>query len=121
MSVKASSSATPLHALAAIQEVVLPRPGQYHGDLISSLESMVENPGALAGTALRSGPALVHKPESGRNYFRLTQLPIEAEIHCSTVDCDNQARLLLDSRDCEVLPYCRACAHVEFAMWMVGV
>jgi hypothetical protein len=96
-------------------------PERYQGNLISSLLEQTSETLAAGKSALRSGPALVHKPESGRNYFRLTQLPAEAEIHCNSVDCENSAKLLIDARDCEVLPYCRACAHVEFAMWMVGV
>jgi hypothetical protein len=121
MSVKASS---PLHGVFVVVDpppLPPPPPERYQGNLIASLVDTVERTGTPAADPnLRSGPALVNK-QDGRNYFRLTQLPSEVEIHCSTVDCDNTARLLIDARDAEVLPYCRACAHVEFAMWMVGV
>jgi hypothetical protein len=42
-------------------------------------------------------------------------------MRCHTSDCFRDARLLLESRDQEVLPYCTACALVEFALWMAGV
>ncbi|MCU1338801.1 MAG: hypothetical protein JWO19_4382 [Bryobacterales bacterium] len=109
MSIKSSAAITPL-------DPVGPCP-IFEGNLVDSVTETVE------AAEVRNGlkrPTIIHKPD-GRNYFRLTELPAQAEIHCSTVDCDNQAKLLLDSRDAEVLPYCRACAHVEFAMWMVGV
>jgi hypothetical protein len=93
----------------------------YSGALIDSLLETVEKAdGASAAMRAKSGAFLVHK-QDGRNYLRLTELPPHVEIHCSTADCSNQARLLIDARDQEVLPYCRACAHVEFSMWMVGV
>jgi hypothetical protein len=119
MSVKASS--LPLHGVLVVTD---PRPVpalRYQGDLISSLEETVERAdgSALAGT-MKSGPALVRK-QDGRNYFRLTELPAGVELHCSTVDCCHKAKLLSDSRDGEILHYCPKCAHVEFAMWMVGV
>jgi hypothetical protein len=105
----------PLHGVFVIGEP----PSTYRGDLIASLESAVERAEETTPHT-RRGPALIHK-QDGRNYFRLTQLPPEAELHCATVDCAHKAKLLLDSRDAEVLAYCRGCAHVEFAMWMVGV
>jgi hypothetical protein len=120
MSVEASP---PLNGFVEIRDLPALPPERYQGNLIASLVETVEqvSPGTGSATSnLRSGPALVHKHD-GRNYFRVTELPQEAEIHCSTVDCEHKARLLIDARDCEVLPYCAPCAYVEFAMWMVGV
>ncbi|SRR6266496_3657977 len=118
MSVKASAP-PPLHGVFVIQEV--PPPERYQGNLIASLEATVENVAGLqTADRTRSGPTLVHK-QDGRNYLRLTEVPPEAEIHCSTVDCDNRARLLIDARDAEVLAFCKDCAWVEFALWAASI
>ena len=97
-------------------------PEQYSGDLVTSLINAVEQAqGSSSETSEKpKKPALIHK-QDGRNYLRLTEIPQHAELQCATSDCGNRARLLVDSRDCEVLAYCEKCAHVEFAMWMVGV
>jgi len=102
---------------------------EFSGDTISSLVATVEHaegatpspaPDSQNDAKLRRGPALIHQPD-GRNYFRETELPQGAEIACATNDCENNASLLCDSRDCEVLPYCKDCANVEHAMWLAGV
>lgn len=97
----------------------------FSGNLIQSITELAiqsaESPGATEAPAAKRPTHLVHKQQDGRNYFRVTEIPAHAEMHCATADCDNSARLLLDSRDAEILPYCVPCAHVEFAMWMVGV
>jgi hypothetical protein len=94
----------------------------YSGALIETLEETVAKAEA-ADPEQRSKPTqptLIHK-QDGRNYFRLTEMPAHVELHCGTADCANNARVLADSRHGEILPYCKECAHVEFAMWMVGV
>ena len=100
-------------------------PPTYQGDLIASLEHVVEErvEAADSSASVRSGPVLIAKRE-GRNYFRLTELPqvdSETPIPCSTTDCQNPARLMLDTRDEAIRAHCEKCAYVEFAMWMVGV
>ncbi len=104
---------------------------EFQGSAITDLVATVEqvegiDPTTQGGTQSpeqhkpHRGPTLLHKPDA-RNYFRLTELPSGAEISCATADCTSQAVLLLDSRDCEVLPYCKDCANVEHAMWLAGV
>ncbi len=112
MSIKASLR--PLHGAFVVGEV----PQQYSGNLIESLVSTVE--GAGAAILAKSGTVIPLKPNA-RDYIRLTVLPPETEIHCSNVDCERTARVLADSRDQDVLPFCKDCAYVEFSHWMVGV
>lgn len=91
----------------------------YDGGLVDSLLETAE-------AHLPGRPALIRKPArdkpTARDYFRLTAIPEGTEgLRCTSADCGNRARVLVDSRDSEALAFCRACAHVEFAMWMVAV
>ncbi len=65
-------------------------PPLHSGHLIDSLVETVD--GAAAAMRAQSGPTLILK-QDGRNYLRLTELPPQAELHCSNVDCHNAARL----------------------------
>jgi hypothetical protein len=96
-------------------------PTPLDGYLIQSLEDVVSATQG-AGTAIPARTAKIHalKPNE-RDYLRFTVLPPETDIHCSNVDCERVARLLADSRDQDVLPFCKDCAYVEFSHWMVGV
>jgi len=105
--------------IESVSVLVAPTEGQYSGTLVESIEETVAKAEGGAAPA-RPKPTLLHK-QDGRNYFRLTELPAHVELHCATAGCANNAHVLADSRHGEVLPYCKDCAHVEFAMWMVGV
>jgi hypothetical protein len=117
----------PLINAQALARNFVSRLPEFQGDTIDKLVATVEqidggssSPTQQAEPSYRRGPALLHKPDA-RNYFRLTELPAQADMQCSTSDCLNKATLLVDSRDCEVLPFCKECANVEGAMWLAGV
>ena len=103
---------------ASLPPTVPPPP--YSGRLVESIEQVVALAEGAGAASESKRPTLIHK-QDGRNYFRLTELPPNVELHCATADCSNNAHVLSDSRHGEILPYCKDCAHVEFAMWMVGV
>ena len=100
-------------------EAALPHP-PFTGDLVGSLERAVQ--GAEEGNGkLRILPASEPptKPHE-RPWIRLVDIG-DHSMRCNSAECPRVARLLLESRDQEVLPYCTACALVEFALWMAGV
>jgi len=97
MSVKASLP--PLHGAFVVGDGT-----EYSGHLIDSLVETVD--GAAAAIRAKSGTVIPLKPNA-RDYIRLTVLPPETEIHCSNVDCERTARVLADSRDQDVLPFCK--------------
>jgi hypothetical protein len=92
----------------------------FDGSLIETLECSVtaaeEGNGKLR---ILPEPEPPTKPNE-RAWIRLVDLG-EAPMRCNSTDCPRSAKLLLESRDQEVLPYCTACALVEFALWMAGV
>jgi hypothetical protein len=92
----------------------------FGGTLIRDLERTVE--AAEDGNGkLRILPQSDPPPKlKHRDFIRLIEM-VDHSMHCSSTDCPRLARLLLECRDQEVLPYCTACALVEFAQWMAGV
>lgn len=100
-------------------EPVLPH-SPFGGSLIADLERTVESAEEGNGK-LRILPQPEPPPKlNERAWIRLVDLG-EAPMRCNSTDCPREARLLLESRDQEVLPYCTRCALVEFALWMAGV
>jgi hypothetical protein len=94
-------------------------PPIFQGDLLETLFRTVEKSEGASPSPSR-GSGVTIKPEP-RDYFRLSVLPPESIIHCSNVDCQRKARVLIDARDEDVLPFCSPCAYVSHAMWMAGV
>jgi hypothetical protein len=108
---------SPIHGVFEIRDV-LPQP--FTGDLVGTLERTVQS-AEEGNRKLRILP----EPDpplklDSRPWLRLIQISDQPK-RCHTSDCFRDARLLLESRDQEVLPHCTACALVEFALWMAGV
>ena len=130
MSIKASLPEAPLKSayctrgLHLVQAVCpdafgVPCSPPYSGNLVESLVEIAERVGA--DRPGKQNRVHVLKPELVRDYLRLTVIPPETELHCSNVDCERTARVLIDARDQDVLAFCKDCAYVEFSHWMVGV
>jgi hypothetical protein len=92
----------------------------FGGSLIQDLERTVESAEEGNGKLrILPEPEPPTKPNE-RPWIKLVDLG-SAPMRCNSTDCPRSAKLLLESRDQEVLPYCTACALVEFALWMAGV
>jgi hypothetical protein len=97
----------------------LPAP-TFVGDLIRDLEHTIESAEEGNGKLrILPDPQPPTKPNE-RPWIRLVDLGA-APMRCNSTDCPRSAKLLLESRDQEVLPYCTACALVEIALWLAGV
>jgi hypothetical protein len=108
----------PLHGSFEIRDV--PDSPPFDGSLVSSLESSVEAAELAQTGGLRILDGQPPVKPSERPWIKLVDL-CASPMRCNSVDCPRTARLLIESRDQEVLPYCTACALVEFALWMAGV
>lgn len=112
-----------INAKALAQNFVDKLP-EFSGETISGLVGVVEaaegQPKAPKVSRVRPGPALPHTPDAC-DYIILKALPPGSELPCGTVDCKRRAVVFSDSRDGQLQPQCAVCAHVEFAMWMVGI
>lgn len=105
----------------SLLEASLPQlPPHFGGSLIADLERTVETAEEGSGKLrILPGQQPPVKPNE-RQWIRLVDI-CDHSMRCNSTDCPREARLLLESRDQEVLPYCTRCALVEFALWMAGV
>jgi hypothetical protein len=68
----------------------------------------------------KSGKLTTLKPAE-RDFIRLVVIGEGTTMPCSNVDCPHEALMLIESRDQDVLAFCKDCGWVEFAHWQAGV